>query len=110
MTLTCGRRQACSHAELLACQQLMDDGWQPEQLAPLTLYVTCEPCIMCASALLLFQVRRIVFGCRNERFGGCGSIMDVFERSPTPYAAIFLLRARLPYLCCGCLVVGEEEL
>ena len=57
------------------------------------LYVTCEPCIMCASALAQIGVRRIFFGCRNDRFGGCGTVLDsyglsvaegVAEAPPTP--------------------------
>ena len=43
------------------------------------LYVTCEPCIMCAGALSLLRVRRVFYGCRNDRFGGCGSILPVHQ-------------------------------
>jgi tRNA-specific adenosine deaminase 2 len=46
----------------------------PETLVGSSLYVTIEPCVMCASALLLAGVGRVVFGCANERFGGCGSV------------------------------------
>lgn len=42
-----------------------------------TLYVTCEPCIMCASALKLVHIKHWVYGCSNERFGGCGSVLDI---------------------------------
>jgi tRNA-specific adenosine deaminase 2 len=42
-----------------------------------TLYVTCEPCIMCAGALSLVGMGRVYFGCYNDKFGGCGSIVDV---------------------------------
>lgn len=38
------------------------------------LYVTCEPCIMCADALGRLGVRRVFFGCCNDRFGGCGCV------------------------------------
>lgn len=41
------------------------------------LYVTCEPCIMCAAALSLMNIGRVFFGCKNERFGGCGSLMNL---------------------------------
>lgn len=42
-----------------------------------TLYVTCEPCIMCAAALRILHVPTVVYGCANERFGGCGSVINV---------------------------------
>ena len=41
------------------------------------LFVTCEPCIMCAAALAMVGIRRVVFGCKNDRFGGCGSILHL---------------------------------
>jgi tRNA-specific adenosine deaminase 2 len=43
------------------------------------LFVTCEPCLMCAAALGRLGVRRVVFGCHNDRFGGCGSILSLHE-------------------------------
>ena len=42
-----------------------------------TLYVTCEPCIMCASAIRLKNLAHVVYGCDNERFGGCGSVLSI---------------------------------
>lgn len=42
-----------------------------------TLYVTCEPCIMCASALRQVNLVNCVYGCNNERFGGCDSVLNV---------------------------------
>jgi tRNA-specific adenosine deaminase 2 len=48
-----------------------------EVLSKATLYVTCEPCIMCASALRLMNLRNCVFGCNNDRFGGCGGVLDL---------------------------------
>lgn len=41
------------------------------------LYVTVEPCIMCSAALRAVHIPLVYFGCKNERFGGCGSILDV---------------------------------
>lgn len=43
----------------------------------LDVIVTVEPCIMCMSALLQLQVRSIVYGCANDRFGGCVSVLEV---------------------------------
>ena len=46
-----------------------------------TLYVTVEPCIMCASALVQLRIGRVVYGCANERFGGCGSVLNVNRKA-----------------------------
>jgi len=43
----------------------------------LDVIVTVEPCIMCMSALLQLQIRSIVYGCANDRFGGCVSVLEV---------------------------------
>eukprot|EP00794_Sanderia_malayensis_P011389 gene11389-12575_t len=52
-----------------------------------TLYVTTEPCIMCATALRLVGILNAVYGCSNPRFGGCGSVLsaheEVFEKKST---------------------------
>lgn len=44
-----------------------------------TLYVTLEPCIMCAAALVHARVRRVVFGAWDPKAGGAGSIADIFS-------------------------------
>ncbi len=44
-----------------------------------TLYVTCEPCIMCAGALSLLGVAAVAYGCANDKFGGNGSIVPVHK-------------------------------
>ena len=43
------------------------------------LYVTCEPCIQCAAALARVGIGRVFFGCHNDRFGGCGSILHLHK-------------------------------
>ena len=45
-----------------------------------TLYVTIEPCIMCASAISHIGIKRAVFGASNERFGGCGSVLSLHQQ------------------------------
>ena len=51
-------------------------------LAAATLLVTVEPCLMCADALARAGVARVVYGCPNDKFGGCGTVADVFGGSP----------------------------
>jgi tRNA-specific adenosine deaminase 2 len=79
-------RNATRHAELEAIDailanpaltppSLLTSGAYP--LADTTLYVTVEPCIMCASALRQMGIKRVFYGCANERFGGCGSVLGV---------------------------------
>jgi tRNA(adenine34) deaminase len=49
------------------------------RLTGTTLYVTLEPCPMCAAALVHARVRRVVFGAFDPRAGGAGSIVDIFR-------------------------------
>lgn len=62
------------HAELEAIDQMLGDGYTASTVAECTLYVTVEPCIMCASALRQMGVLRVVYGCANDKFGGCGEL------------------------------------
>ncbi|GMK55762.1 hypothetical protein CspeluHIS016_0208180 [Cutaneotrichosporon spelunceum] len=68
-------RNATLHAELEAIDHLLP--YNPPPLSAITLYVTVEPCVMCASALRQVGIGRVVYGCGNDRFGGCGSVLDV---------------------------------
>ena len=43
----------------------------------MTIYVTVEPCIMCAAALRIIGIKKVIYGCANERFGGNGSVLNV---------------------------------
>ena len=64
------------HAELLLLQKLSSDkkSWRLEDV---TVYVTCEPCLMCAGALLQARVKRVVYGCMDPKAGAFGSLYDV---------------------------------
>jgi tRNA(adenine34) deaminase len=48
------------------------------RLTDTTLYVTLEPCVMCAAAMVYARVRRLVFGAWDPRAGAAGSVIDVF--------------------------------
>ena len=67
---------ATHHAEVLcierACAAL--GGWR---LPGVTLYVTMEPCAMCAGAIINARVERVVYGARDLRFGAFGSLIDL---------------------------------
>lgn len=71
-----------AHAEVLALRRgaraLAEageaDGWR---LSDCTLLVTLEPCPMCAGALLLARIPRVVFGAWDPKAGACGSVLDV---------------------------------
>jgi tRNA(adenine34) deaminase len=67
-----------AHAELLTMQQAMRA--HPEKwLLETTLYVTLEPCAMCAGAMVLSRVKRLVFATRDPKAGAAGSIMDLVQ-------------------------------
>ncbi len=70
-------KNALGHAELeaigRACAAL--GGWR---LWPCDLYVTLEPCPMCAGAAVNARIRRVVFGARDPKAGSCGSVVDLF--------------------------------
>ncbi|KAL7996985.1 putative cytidine and deoxycytidylate deaminase domain, cytidine deaminase [Plasmopara halstedii] len=77
---------ATMHAEIVAIDSIAAkySDQASEVLADCTLYVTCEPCIMCAGALALISIKHVYFGCHNDRFGGCGSVLNLHERSALP--------------------------
>lgn len=67
---------ATSHAELLALREAAKVVGQA-QLNECTLYVTLEPCAMCAGAIVLARVGRLVFGSWDDKAGMCGSVGDI---------------------------------
>ena len=76
------RREVCgnalAHAELEAindaCKTL--GGWQ---LVGCTLFVTLEPCPMCAGAIINSRIERVVQGAMNPKAGSCGSLVNLFD-------------------------------
>ncbi|MCL7038692.1 hypothetical protein MKW94_004109 [Papaver nudicaule] len=82
-------RNATRHAEMEAIDYLLEQ-WQKNGLSKIetekrfskcNLYVTCEPCIMCAAALSILGIKAVYYGCANDKFGGCGSILSLHSRN-----------------------------
>jgi tRNA(adenine34) deaminase len=67
---------ATAHAEMLAFAQALEKS-SGERLTECTLYVTLEPCPMCAYAAVLLRVDRIVFGAYDPKAGACGSVINI---------------------------------
>lgn len=65
------------HAEIVA---LRDAGRTlgNYRLIGCTLYVTIEPCVMCAGAIMHARIARVVYGARDPKTGACGSVVDLF--------------------------------
>ncbi len=67
-----------AHAEIVALR-IAANAIQNYRLTGATLYVTLEPCIMCAGAILHARVGRVVFGCRDPRAGAAGSQLNLIQ-------------------------------
>ncbi|RKP02501.1 hypothetical protein CXG81DRAFT_10708 [Caulochytrium protostelioides] len=75
---------ATQHAEFLALRDLLGDSAVPPGTV---LYVTVEPCVMCAAALRLVGVETVIYGTGNDRFGGNGSVLDLGGNPSLPRAS-----------------------
>ncbi|GLI80065.1 tRNA(adenine34) deaminase [Penicillium ochrochloron] len=64
------------HAEFLAIAEMLQ-SYPKSALQSTDLYVTVEPCVMCASALKQYRIRCVYFGCANDRFGGTGGVLTI---------------------------------
>lgn len=69
-------RDPSAHAEILALRVAAEksDSWR---LLESTLYVTKEPCVMCAGAIVNARVSRLIYGCRDSKAGGVGSLYNI---------------------------------
>ena len=88
-------KTALGHAEISAIGQACKNlgGWR---LWDCTLYVTLEPCPMCAGAIINARIPRVVFGAKDAKNGACGSVCDLFSMDFNHH----------PTVCSG---VREEE-
>ena len=82
------KHDATAHAEIEAIREAsasMGD-WRLEGC---TLFVTLEPCPMCAGAIMNSRIRTVVFGARDPVKGACGSIVDLFSENFPDKAAVY---------------------
>ena len=80
-----------AHAEIIAIEEAARklDSWR---LSDCTLYVTLEPCPMCARAIINSRIKRLVYGAFDEKGGVCASLMNIFEY---PFNHKPLVRSRI---------------
>ena len=80
------RPDPTAHAEVLAIRAAAAalDRWRIGG----TLYVTKEPCAMCAAAIAAARIERVVFGCRDPKGGAAGSVVDIFESAAVNHRVI----------------------
>jgi tRNA(adenine34) deaminase len=71
-------KDATAHAEMLALTQA-EEAVGDWRLTDCDLYVTKEPCPMCAGALVHVRVRRVVFGCADARGGAAGGLLNLLQ-------------------------------
>lgn len=67
-----------AHAEMVALRAAAK-ARNNYRLLDTTLYVTLEPCVMCAGAIIHARIKRVVFGTRDPKAGAAGSICNIFE-------------------------------
>ncbi len=65
-----------AHAEMIALTQAAD-YLRNERLINCSLYVTIEPCAMCAGACVLARVKKIIYGADDPKTGACGSVLNI---------------------------------
>jgi tRNA(adenine34) deaminase len=73
-------KDATAHAEMLALTQA-EAAVGDWRLADCDLYVTKEPCAMCAGALVHTRIRRVIFGCTDSVAGAAGSVINLLQMS-----------------------------
>lgn len=71
-------KDATAHAEMIALTSAANhlQNWR---LTNCEIYVTVEPCLMCAGAILLSRIKSVYFGAFDPKFGACGSVYNVVQ-------------------------------
>ena len=97
-----------SHAEMFAIRQAAHSvgDWRLEEC---TLYVTLEPCPMCAGAIILGRIPRVVYGVRDPKAGAAGSLMNLLQDDRLNHRAE-VIEGILPEECGGILTDFFREI
>ena len=75
-----GRKDPTAHAEIAALRDAAA-ALGNYRLPNCDLYVTLEPCAMCAGAIMHARIRRVVFGAVDPKYGACGSVVNLFAEA-----------------------------
>jgi len=86
-------KDATAHAEMIAITAA-SNNLQSKYLDECELYVTVEPCVMCAGAILLSRINKIYFGTFEPKFGACGSLFNItssgkYNHTPEVYSGVY---------------------
>ena len=86
-------KDATAHAEMIAITAA-SNKLQSKYLDECELYVTLEPCVMCAGAILLSRINKIYFGTFEPKFGACGSLFNIissdkYNHKPEVYSGVY---------------------
>ena len=86
-------KDATAHAEMIAITAA-SNKLQSKYLDECELYVTLEPCVMCAGAILLSRINKIYFGTFEPKFGACGSLFNIissekYNHKPEIYSGVY---------------------
>src|ERR1700688_554008 len=73
-------KDATAHAEMLVITQA-EAAVGDWRLTDCELYVTKEPCVMCAGAIVHVRLKRVIFGCADPRGGGAGGLLNVLQNA-----------------------------
>ena len=82
------KQRTSSHAEMEAIAQA-NERLRSWRLDGCTLYVTLEPCPMCAGAIINARIPVVVYGAKEPNFGSCGSVLNLFEERYGHHPAIY---------------------
>ena len=82
-----GTHDPTAHAEVIALRDAAA-ARSNYRLPGATLYVTLEPCAMCAGAIMHARVERVVFGAKDPKTGACGSVIDLFATALNHHATV----------------------